>query len=139
MVNCGATERLTELLSAVDGRQTEPTTDIRSTGWNGRDRSLHCIRLVPGPESATLSVFWLKPVIKYTMFKQILWIFLFFLVLTSCSTEEAVEQVREVLDNPQRREAMVAENYEIAKRFYSYKVLNQKLKYLVSDCIACSP
>ena len=54
-------------------------------------------------------------------------------------SEEAVDQVREVLDNPDRCEAMVEENYEIAKRFYSYKVLHQKLKYLVSDCIACSP
>jgi glycosyltransferase involved in cell wall biosynthesis len=54
-------------------------------------------------------------------------------------SEEAIDQIREVLDNPRRRTAMVEENYEIAKRFYSFKVLHQKLKYLVSDCIACSP
>jgi len=54
-------------------------------------------------------------------------------------SEEAVDQIREVLDNPRRRKAMVEENYEIAKRFYSYKVLQQKLKHLVSDGIACSP
>jgi len=54
-------------------------------------------------------------------------------------SEEAVDQIREVLDNPRRRKAMVEENYEIAKRFYSYKVLQQILKHLVSDGIACSP
>jgi len=54
-------------------------------------------------------------------------------------SEEAVRQTREVLENPQRRQAMVEKNYEIAKRFFSYRVLQQKLKHLVSDGIACSP
>jgi transcriptional regulator of NAD metabolism len=54
-------------------------------------------------------------------------------------SEEAVRQTREVLENPQRRQAMVEKNYEIAKRFFSYRVLQQKLKHLVSDGIACGP
>ncbi len=54
-------------------------------------------------------------------------------------SEEAVRQTREVLENPQRRQAMVEKNYEIAKRFFSYRVLQQRLKHLVSDGIACSP
>ena len=54
-------------------------------------------------------------------------------------SEEAVRQTREVLENPQRRQAMVEKNYEIAKRFFSYRALQQKLKHLVSDGIACSP
>ena len=54
-------------------------------------------------------------------------------------SEEAVRRVREVLENPQRCAEMVEKNYEIAKRFFSYRILNQKLKYLVSDSIACSP
>ena len=54
-------------------------------------------------------------------------------------SEEAIRQTREVLENPQRRQAMVDKNYEIAKRFFSYRVLQQKLKHLVSDGIACNP
>jgi glycosyltransferase involved in cell wall biosynthesis len=53
-------------------------------------------------------------------------------------SEEAIRRAREVLENPQRRQAMVEKNYEIAKCFYSYRLLQQKLKYLVSDGIACS-
>ncbi len=54
-------------------------------------------------------------------------------------SEGAVRQAREVIENPQRRQAMVEKNYEIAKRFFSYRVLQQKLKHLVSDGIACNP
>ena len=48
-------------------------------------------------------------------------------------TEEAVAQTREVLSNPELREKMVDHNYETAKLFFSYSVLQSKLKNLIGD------
>jgi glycosyltransferase involved in cell wall biosynthesis len=54
-------------------------------------------------------------------------------------TEEAVLKAREVLGSRKRREEMVANNYEIAKRCYSYNTLRQKLRPLIHDSISCNP
>jgi len=54
-------------------------------------------------------------------------------------TEKAVEQTRRVLNNPELCERMVKKNYEIATRCFSYKVLRQKLRSLIFDCVACRP
>jgi len=54
-------------------------------------------------------------------------------------TEQAVEQTRRILENPELCERMVEKNYEIATRCFSYKVLRKKLKALIFDCIACNP
>jgi len=54
-------------------------------------------------------------------------------------TEKAVEQTRRILQNPELCERMVEKNYQIAIRFFSYKVLRKKLKALIFDCIACHP
>jgi len=54
-------------------------------------------------------------------------------------TEEAVLKAREVLGSSKRREEMVANNYEIAKRCYSYRTLRQKLRPLIHDSIPCNP
>ena len=42
-------------------------------------------------------------------------------------TDSTVEQVKEILRNPERRARMVDKNYKIAKCFYSYKVLEERL------------
>jgi glycosyltransferase involved in cell wall biosynthesis len=49
-------------------------------------------------------------------------------------TEDAVQQTRDVLTNSDLREEMVNHNYELAKRYYSYAVLRQRLKSLLLDC-----
>ncbi len=54
-------------------------------------------------------------------------------------TESAVRQTRQILKNPKLCKEMVDNNYEIARRFYSYNVLRQKLSALLFDCIACTP
>ena len=54
-------------------------------------------------------------------------------------TEEAVLKAREVLSSSRRREEMVENNYEIAKRCYSYNTLRQKLRPLIYDSIPCNP
>jgi len=54
-------------------------------------------------------------------------------------TEEAVRKAREVLENQELCHNMVETNYEIATRNYSYTVLQQRLKNLIYDCVACNP
>jgi glycosyltransferase involved in cell wall biosynthesis len=49
-------------------------------------------------------------------------------------TGEAIEKTREVIKNPALRGEMVAHNYELGKRYYSYSILRQKLKNLLLDC-----
>lgn len=50
-------------------------------------------------------------------------------------TEKAVHEARKVLTDPEYCNKMVTNNYEIARRYYSYSVLHQKLKNLILDCI----
>lgn len=49
--------------------------------------------------------------------------------------EEAVEETRDILLNPEKKKRMVEHNYEIAKRYYSYSVLRQKLRTLLLECL----
>ena len=48
-------------------------------------------------------------------------------------THEVVEEVRRVLEDPDYRQAMVGLNFEIARRHYSYNVLEHRLGDLVSN------
>jgi len=48
-------------------------------------------------------------------------------------TEKAVHDTVEVLTNPELRNEIVENNYEIAKQCFSYSVLEKKLKGLLSD------
>ena len=50
-------------------------------------------------------------------------------------TEKAIDMTRLVLKDPNLRKNMVDQNYEIAKFYYSYSVLDQKLRNLMSDCM----
>jgi hypothetical protein len=54
-------------------------------------------------------------------------------------TEAAVRQTRQVLNDLKLREEMVNRNYEIARRFFGYSVLRQRLRSLLNECIACTP
>ena len=50
-------------------------------------------------------------------------------------TEKAVHQARKVLTDPEYCNKMVTCNYETARCYYSYSVLDQKLKNLISDFV----
>ena len=50
-------------------------------------------------------------------------------------TDEAIRQTREVLNNPDLRREMVEHNYKLARLYYSYSVLRQKLRILILDCL----
>jgi mannosylglucosylglycerate synthase len=52
-------------------------------------------------------------------------------------SEEAVEKARHVLSDPVQRKKMVSLNYKIARQYYSYRVLNRKLRGLLEDCLPC--
>jgi glycosyltransferase involved in cell wall biosynthesis len=47
-------------------------------------------------------------------------------------TDEALAAVRHLLDDPGRRQAVVAKNYELARRHFSYRVLAQALEQLLA-------
>jgi hypothetical protein len=47
-------------------------------------------------------------------------------------TRQVVDRVREVLASAERRKAMVAHNYEVARAHYSYRTLHRQLHSLLS-------
>ncbi len=49
-------------------------------------------------------------------------------------TEEVVRKSKEILSNPKLNKEIVDHNYELGKRYYSYSVLEEKLKNLLLDC-----
>jgi glycosyltransferase involved in cell wall biosynthesis len=52
-------------------------------------------------------------------------------------TEKSVKQVNRVLEDAELRKKIVDHNYEIAKTYYSYSVLHNKLKALILECTTC--
>jgi glycosyltransferase involved in cell wall biosynthesis len=52
-------------------------------------------------------------------------------------SNETVRRTRKVLTDPELRSKMVKHNYETAQKYYSYSVLHNKLKNLISDCTGC--
>ena len=47
-------------------------------------------------------------------------------------TDEAVEQVRDLLAHPAKWQSMVEKNYELAEKYFSYSVLAQLLEHLIA-------
>ena len=52
-------------------------------------------------------------------------------------TEKAVAETRKVLENPKLREKIADHNYEIARCYYSYSVLQRELSNLISKTVGC--
>jgi len=48
-------------------------------------------------------------------------------------TDRVVNQVRDVLESPERRDGMVNHNYKVATRHYSYSVLRKRLAFLIAN------
>jgi glycosyltransferase involved in cell wall biosynthesis len=48
-------------------------------------------------------------------------------------TDKAVEQTKQVLDNPELRKEMVDHDYELAKEYFSYTVLERILKHYMIE------
>jgi len=47
-------------------------------------------------------------------------------------TAKTVEKIRQVLEDKEHREKMVRKNYELAKSFFSFEVLEKRLIYMIS-------
>lgn len=56
-------------------------------------------------------------------------------VMDGYLTTQTVQQVRTLLDSPQRRKEMVEHNYALAARHYSYDVLRKNLEVLMSSLL----
>ncbi len=48
-------------------------------------------------------------------------------------TRDLVQQVRRVINDPDHRQAMVDQNYELSKAFFSYAVLRRRLRVLITN------
>jgi len=46
---------------------------------------------------------------------------------------EVAERVERLIENPEARREVVQQNYDLARKYYSYKVLHHKLEYLISN------
>ncbi len=51
-------------------------------------------------------------------------------------TRDVIREVRSILTDPTKAEAMVAENYDLAKKYYSYTVLRERLQYLIREAFS---
>jgi glycosyltransferase involved in cell wall biosynthesis len=49
-------------------------------------------------------------------------------------TDETVQRVKEILDNPQQAQEMTTRNYELARQHYSFAILEHRLQMLIIDC-----
>ena len=47
-------------------------------------------------------------------------------------TAKTVEKIRQVLEDEELREKMVKKNYDLAKQFFSFEVLEKRLMYMIS-------
>ncbi|RMG61704.1 MAG: glycosyltransferase family 1 protein [Calditrichaeota bacterium] len=48
-------------------------------------------------------------------------------------SSETIDKIREVLNDPKRKQHMVETNYELARQFFSYEVLERKLLHLIDE------
>ena len=55
------------------------------------------------------------------------------IIMDGFLTQKTVQQVKEVLSSPQRRDQMVDHNYQVAQRYYSYSVLRRWLNTLMTN------
>jgi glycosyltransferase involved in cell wall biosynthesis len=54
-------------------------------------------------------------------------------------TDETVFLARQVLDNPALAAAIAEQNYELGRRFYSYRTLEHRLSLLLQDILGAEP
>lgn len=82
--------------------------------------------------NAFLEAIWFrKPILvnRYSIFQQDIEPVGFeVVVMDSYVTPETVDSVRDLLDAPAAVESMVRKNFELAKRFFSYELLEQRLR-----------
>jgi hypothetical protein len=48
---------------------------------------------------------------------------------------ETLKRVRQILLNPDQAQAWAEENYQLAKRHFSFTVLERRLQSILADCL----
>ncbi|MBW1697950.1 MAG: glycosyltransferase family 4 protein [Deltaproteobacteria bacterium] len=82
------------------------------------------------------AVFFRKPLLvnRYSIFiRDIEPMGFDLVVMDGFLTSKQVQQVKEILNSPQRREQMVNHNFDIAKRHFSYELLRKRLNALLTN------
>ena len=54
-------------------------------------------------------------------------------------SEETLEQARYVLTHPEETVKQAEHNYELARRYYSFAMLERRLEVLLADCFGEHP
>ena len=95
--------------------------------------------LIEGFGNAFLeSIYFKKPLLvnRYPVFiKDIEPLGFDLAVMDGYLTAQTVQEVRTLLDSPQRRKEMVEHNYALAARHFSYDVLRKNLEVLMSNLL----
>jgi glycosyltransferase involved in cell wall biosynthesis len=53
-------------------------------------------------------------------------------------TEEMIQKARDILNDPEACREMVEHNYRVGMEHYSYRVLHEKLRVLIADCLGAT-
>jgi glycosyltransferase involved in cell wall biosynthesis len=80
------------------------------------------------------AVYFKKPILvnRYSIYQQEIEPIGFDVVeMNSFITEAELDEIRLILSDPKRRQKMVDKNYELAERYFSYEVLQQKLREIL--------
>ncbi|MDR2901422.1 MAG: glycosyltransferase family 4 protein [Treponema sp.] len=87
--------------------------------------------------NAFLEAIWFKkPILvnRYSIFQQDIEPLDFdVVIMDNYVTPEIVEKVRILLDNPESVAVMAERNYALAEKFFSYKILEQRLRQVLMD------
>jgi glycosyltransferase involved in cell wall biosynthesis len=57
------------------------------------------------------------------------------LVLNGFVTADVIKQIKNLLHDEQRKKEMVDKNYHLARQFFSYEILEEKLMYLIHTLV----
>ncbi len=82
------------------------------------------------------AIFFKKPILvnRYSIYHQDIEPIGFNVVsIDGYVTDEAVKKIKHILKHPEERRKLVNNNYELASRFFSYEVLEQKLSTIISN------
>jgi len=80
------------------------------------------------------AIFFKKPILvnRYSIFQQDIEPYGFDVItMNNYVNDDVILKIKEVLENPSRRKEMVEKNFKIASKYFSYEILQQRLKTLL--------
>ena len=82
------------------------------------------------------AIFFKKPILvnRYAIYQQDIEPIGFDVVsMDGYVTNDAIKKIKHILRHPEERKKLVNKNYELASRFFSYKVLEQRLRTIIAN------